>query len=179
MSLILIRHTRPAVGRDVCYGRTDVDLDDNFEQEARRIATSLGRIDVLATSPLSRCRRLAELIGQTHGVEPSIDPRLQEMDFGRWEGRKWSDIPRDQLDAWAGDFFSARPHGGESVAMVRDRAIQAVRAYRDLEQRCVLVTHAGFIRVVLADGDEPESFNTKIGYGECIPWPRNTETDDE
>ena len=55
-----------------------------------------------------------------------FDERLREFDFGTWEGVRWDAIPRAELDAWAADFFHARPHGGESVHMLRERVETAI-----------------------------------------------------
>ena len=52
------------------------------------------------------------------------------MDFGRWEGLPWSAVPRAELDAWAADLMHARPHGGESVAMLLARTRRALARCR-------------------------------------------------
>ena len=82
---------------------------------------ALPRADRLVSSPLERCRRLAERIGAARGLVPVVDERLREFDFGTWEGVPWESIPRAELDAWAADFLHARPHGGESVQMLHER----------------------------------------------------------
>lgn len=171
MSIVLVRHTRPAIGTGICYGRTDIALADSFAQEAQAVVSSLRDSDVLITSPLRRCRKLAEEIAAAFGLVPQTDLRVQEMDFGSWEGRPWSDIPRGELDEWARDFLHARPHNGESVAMLRERTLHAIADYRDSGHRYVVVTHSGVIKAALADGDSAESFAAKIGFGAAIALP--------
>ena len=102
----------------------------------------------LHASPALRCRRLAE----TFGPPVAIDARLQELDFGAWDGRAWDDLPRPALDRWCDDFVSLRPPGGESFAELaaRAEAFAAERANRDPLGTCVAVTHAGVIRALLA-----------------------------
>ena len=78
------------------------------------------------SSPLGRCRALAELIGSAFHLQPAYDRRLQEMDFGAWEGRDWNDIPRTELDAWAADFLHARPHGGASNGSKQSKIAERV-----------------------------------------------------
>ncbi|HRD88822.1 MAG TPA: histidine phosphatase family protein, partial [Accumulibacter sp.] len=80
-------------------------------------------------------------------AQPSCDERLLEIDFGEWEGRRWERIERGLLDAWASDVLHFVPPGGESVAMLRARAVDCVGALRGSD--CALVTHAGVIRVLL------------------------------
>ncbi|MEA3113368.1 MAG: alpha-ribazole phosphatase [Caballeronia sp.] len=153
MDLVLIRH--PAVGIDagICYGRTDVPLLADAADSARVLKERLTLLKVPAvegiwhTSPLSRCRLLAEALGPIQA-----DARLQELDFGTWEGQRWDGLDCAMLDAWAEDLEHAREHGGESVAQFAGRvigwfdsvcpgnAIGPVHA----------VTHAGVMRVLTA-----------------------------
>ncbi len=171
MSIVLVRHTRPAVGSGICYGRTDLALADSFEREARKVLASLRSSDVLITSPLQRCRMLADEIGSAFDLAPQTDDRVQEMDFGDWEGRPWSDIPRDELDEWAQDFLHARPHRGESVAMLRERTLSAIADYRASRRRYIVVTHSGIIKAALATGDSADHFSTRVDFGAAIELP--------
>ncbi|MFN4100140.1 MAG: histidine phosphatase family protein, partial [Pararhodobacter sp.] len=62
MSLILLRHTRPMVTEGTCYGRTDLSLADDFSGSAAKIAAQLPEFTRILSSPLSRCRLLAEAV---------------------------------------------------------------------------------------------------------------------
>ncbi|MEL7454686.1 MAG: histidine phosphatase family protein, partial [Pseudomonadota bacterium] len=126
MGLILLRHTTPDVAPGTCYGRTDLDVAVQFHAEAAEAAAALPKFQRIVTSPLIRCRKLAAFIAEMTGLDICEEPRVQEMNFGDWEGCLWSDIPRPQLDAWAADFLNARPHGGESVAIFRVRVGEAL-----------------------------------------------------
>ncbi|HET9067031.1 MAG TPA: histidine phosphatase family protein [Amaricoccus sp.] len=165
MPLILVRHTRPEGGDGICYGRTDLAAAPGFEPEARRlaarIARDLGPADRIVSSPLRRCTALAEALARHLALPLALDPRWAELDFGAWEGRPWDEIPRAELDAWAGDLLHARPHGGESVAMLAARVAAAIAAC-PAGERTLVVTHAGPIRAALAAWDRP------IGYGEAV-----------
>ncbi|MEM9058023.1 MAG: histidine phosphatase family protein, partial [Pseudomonadota bacterium] len=110
MAVILMRHTRPALGSDVCYGSLDIELADTFEADAAAAIAALPQVDRVVSSPLHRARRLAERIAGERGVPLTVEPRVSEMDFGAWEGQPWADIPRTEIDAWALDFLDARPH---------------------------------------------------------------------
>jgi alpha-ribazole phosphatase len=174
VALILLRHTRPAGGEGLCYGRTDLPLAPGFAAEAARIAAALPPLAAVVASPLSRCRRLAEAVAAARGLPLATDPRLVELDFGRWEGMAWDAIPRAELDAWAADLMHARPHGGETVA---ELAVRVAAALDDLARgpRPVLaVTHAGVIRVLRARRDGPAGLDTTLAFGEweSHPLPR-------
>lgn len=171
MRLILVRHTRPAVPENVCYGATDLDLAPTFDDEAERVARVLPWAQKLVTSPLRRCRRLAERIGAARGLVPAVDPRLREMDFGAWEGLPWDAVPRNELDAWAADFLHARPHGGESVHMMCERAWAALADYRRSGVSHVVVTHAGIIRAARAQRGEPDAWKSRVDFGGIVRLP--------
>jgi alpha-ribazole phosphatase len=153
MDLVLIRH--PAVGIDtgICYGRTDVPLLGDAADSARVLEERLQRLKVPAvegvwhTSPLSRCRLLAKALGPVQA-----DSRLQELDFGTWEGQRWDGLDRAMLDAWAENLEHAREHGGESVAQFAERVIGWADSVCTANATGPIhaVTHAGVIRVLTA-----------------------------
>jgi len=172
MPLTLLRHTTPNRHQGLCYGRLDLDLADSFVAEARRASAALGKVTAIYSSPLSRCMRLAEFIAERHGLSVMVEPRLIEMDFGRWEGLPWSDLPREELDAWAEDFMHARPHGGESVAMLRERVLSVfddISKARSLDA-VLCVTHSGVIRAAMARGDQSTDFDLTVAFGGSVAW---------
>ena len=169
--LILVRHTRPAIPENVCYGATDLDVAATFEEEAARVIEALPPAERLVTSPLRRCRLLAERIGAARALVPAIDVRLREMDFGAWEGMPWESVPRAELDAWAADFLHARPHGGESVHMLWERAGAALGDYRRSGLSHVVVTHAGVIKAARVRSGEPEGWRSNVDFGGVIRLP--------
>jgi alpha-ribazole phosphatase len=163
MAVILVRHTTPRVAPGTCYGRTDLALADSFDAEAAAVAAALageGRGGPILSSPLSRCRRLAARLGPVETCEAFV-----EMDFGRWEGQPWDAIPRAELDAWAADFLGARPHGGESVAELRDRVAAGLDG---LAPGTVVVTHAGVIKAAAAITGHPDGWEIRPRFGEIL-----------
>ena len=168
MHVILVRHTRPAAPAGVCYGMTDLDLAPTFDDEAAAIVATLPPADRLVSSPLRRCRRLADRIGAARALAPVFDERLREFDFGTWEGVPWDSIPRSELDAWAADFFHARPHGGESVHMLHERVGSAIADYRQSGVSHVVVTHAGVIKAALAQSGHADGWSATIEFGGSV-----------
>lgn len=143
MILHLIRHPPPVVEPGICYGRLDVAAD-NAQAVADRLLGELPPGLPVWSSPLRRCRMLADLLHPA----PRIDDLLVEMDFGRWEGLRWDAVPRAELDAWAADVAGYAPPGGESPLMLQRRALAFVAGLAVPE--AVIVTHAGVIRTLLA-----------------------------
>ncbi|MEM9050041.1 MAG: alpha-ribazole phosphatase [Pseudomonadota bacterium] len=166
MALILLRHTRPAIAAGICYGRSDLDLAPGFKADADRLALSLPPVSRIVTSPLRRCARLAEHIGAARGLPVDPEPRLSEMDFGAWEGVAWDAIPRAELDAWAADFLHARPHGGETVAMLLARVAAALSALADAGGDTLIVAHAGVIKAALVAHGDKDGWEARPAFGE-------------
>lgn len=173
MGLTLLRHTTPKVEPGTCYGQLDLDLAESFNEEFTAVASSLSGADRIISSPLKRCRRLADFLAERYGIAKTFDDRLQEMHFGAWEGKLWCDIPRIELDTWAADFMNARPHGGESVADLHTRTAAALQELRASPGRTLIVTHAGVIKAALAVGKTAEDYKTHIEFGGFIALPPN------
>ena len=172
MGLILVRHTRPDVAEGLCYGQTDLDVADTFADEAAAVLSALPQVCRVVSSPLKRCRALAQYIADAADLPLDIDERLMEIDFGAWEGQPWSDVPRQDIDAWAKNFLHARPHGGESVAMLRSRVSSALAEWSARGEPIVIVTHAGVIKAASAEAGDPVwDFKVPIDFGGIIALP--------
>ncbi|MBB4304765.1 alpha-ribazole phosphatase [Rhodobium orientis] len=167
MPLILLRHLPPDIASGICYGRLDVAVRADFENEAAALIPGLPQAKRIVSSPLTRCRRLAEKIAAARDLDIAIDTRLAEIDFARWEGVPWDDVPLAELDEWAADVLGARPHGGESVAMLAER-VAAFLADCDPAEALLCVTHAGVMRAVLAATGHPDPWQAKFAYGDWI-----------
>jgi alpha-ribazole phosphatase len=148
MSLWLVRHGRPVVEPGVCYGALDLAADPGHTLEAARaLASQLPRGAPVRCSPLQRCEHLmTALCALRADLTFETDPRLVEMDFGDWEGRRWDAIGCAALDAWTADFAQHRPGGGESVAQFMQRVGAAFDEAGATGQTHIWITHAGVIR---------------------------------
>ncbi|WP_295637910.1 histidine phosphatase family protein [uncultured Methylibium sp.] len=143
--LIAWRHPRPRGAEGRCIGaRTDLPVDPRkakrLAHRIRRTARREGLPREVAVSPLRRCRDVGRWL-RRWGFKCVVDARLIECDFGRWDGRRWDDIAREEIDAWAADLHDYRPGGGESVAMLLER----VRAVLRDAPAGLLVTHGGWV----------------------------------
>lgn len=168
MSLIALRHTRPSIQEGVCYGRTDLPLHGDIDQAFASVSDRLPVFQTIFSSSLSRCALLAEYLACQHQKHLCFDDRLLEMDFGCWEAISWDHIPRHELDAWAENFEHARPHGGESVAMLETRVRSFLTDIEGLSDTPLIITHAGVIRAMLAIAGAPDAWQTNIPFGEFV-----------
>ncbi|MEO5660107.1 MAG: histidine phosphatase family protein [Polaromonas sp.] len=156
MKLWLARHAQPLVGAGICYGRLDLAADACATAAcAEKLAAQLPAGILVVSSPLQRCEQLAQaLIGLRPDLAYKTDDRLQEIDFGRWEGRAWQEIDPAELQAWTADFANyAVGRDGESVKAFMTRVGAAFDALPHHDET-LWITHAGVIRAVqlLAQG---------------------------
>ncbi|MBW8687093.1 alpha-ribazole phosphatase family protein [Chitinophaga rhizophila] len=143
MELHLIRHIKPDYPEGTNYGQTDVPLPADYHLIHAGIVEQLAAYDAVYSSPLSRCRLLAAAITPHH----QVDSRLMELHFGDWEGRKWDDIDREELDPWMADYINLSPPNGESLQTLVKRFAGFVEELQAMpHQRVLVVTHAGIIR---------------------------------
>lgn len=140
--IVLVRHPAADVAPGVCYGRLDVAVTDlgAVAALAARLAAFSGTV---WTSPAQRCRVVAGRLGPT-----MVDARLQELDFGTWEGLAWDDVPRQALDDWAADINGFAPPGGESGAALVAR-VSAFAAGLPAGDH-IVITHGGPLKVLTA-----------------------------
>ncbi|EFG78868.1 phosphomutase family protein [Mycobacterium parascrofulaceum ATCC BAA-614] len=167
MTVILLRHGRSSSNTaGVLAGRSEgVDLDDKGRGQAAGLIDRLGDLAIrgLVSSPLLRCRRTIEPLAEALCLDPVIDDRLAEVDYGEWTGRKLAELAGEPL--WR--VVQAHPSaavfpGGEGLAQVQARAVAAVREHdRRLAQEYggehggdalwVACTHGDVIKAVVAD----------------------------
>jgi alpha-ribazole phosphatase len=152
MRIALIRHPAPQIEPGICYGRLDVGVARGADEQIGGIAAnpSLHGATCVWSSPSRRCRGLAGAIALALGVPLTIDPRLQELDFGVWEGRSWDKIAHADLDRWAASPLTFAPPGGEPGAALIARISAFHASLHKAQQDCAIVSHGGPLKVLAA-----------------------------
>ncbi|MCF0071145.1 alpha-ribazole phosphatase family protein [Dyadobacter sp. CY261] len=169
MEVCLIRHTTPIFEPGMIYGRTELLLHADFPAELEAVRAKLGKdFEIMYSSPALRCIQLARALY----TDVLTDPRLQELDFGGWEGKTWNTVDQQALQAWMDDFVNVCTPGGESMMQMYAR-VEAF--WKELGQsgydKVAIVTHAGVIRLILSivrQIDLQDIFNINVSYGEVI-----------
>lgn len=175
MQLYLIRHPKPEIASGICYGQSDIDVSElNCQLVFEQVQTALPADIRIFCSPLQRCAKLAHLLHPA----PTLDPRLMEMHFGKWEMQSWDGIQRAEIDAWAADVVGYAPGDGETVV---DLAARVIDFLRDLAEKnlqvAAIVAHAGSLRLIMAyeAGMEVHELAQRVArekrtiqFGECI-----------
>jgi alpha-ribazole phosphatase len=95
-------------------------------------------------SPLARARDVGRSLRRM-GFTVHVDVRLQEMDFGVWDGCRWEHIAAPELGIWAANLLDHRPGGGESLRQLAARARAFAGETRGVR---LLVTHGGWINAL-------------------------------
>ncbi|HZQ30763.1 MAG TPA: histidine phosphatase family protein [Mycobacterium sp.] len=105
--------------------------------------------------PEQRCLQTAELLG----LHATVEPRLADLDCGRWRGDVLSGVLPADLAVWLTDPSSA-PHGGESVLELMQRVSGWLESMSANRSRTVAITHPAVIRaaILLALDAPPKSF---------------------
>ncbi len=146
MRLILVRHPKPVCEPGLCYGRLDLACDaQGLDQAVPRLA-ALAQGCRVFTSP---ARRALSLASRLNGA-PVLEPRLHELDFGDWEGRRWSDLGREPLEAWQRGLPYSAPPNGETLVALAARCADWLAEFQSGAPPALAVTHAGPIRVIRA-----------------------------
>lgn len=146
-----VRHTSLQVTPDLCYGQTDIQVNDTFLEEAEEVRQKLegSRYDMVFTSPLSRASKLCEYCG--YGVQAVTDPRVMERNFGEWELRDWTEVnelAQNHPDStlYLDHLGQIVPPGGETVEDMLRRVHEFITDVQLERYRRVLVfCHGGVI----------------------------------
>ena len=167
----LLRHGQVEGG--TCYrGITDDPLSPvGWEQMQSKLSKPI-TWDRIISSPLSRCYAFAKNISDLHQLPLTCVPDLQEIDFGDWEGKSAAQIDSEQLSQFYSDPTKYPPPNGEHMMHFQHRVLTAWGSICEAQQdqRTLLISHAGVIRIILADilgMDTRHSFNIKIDYA-CL-----------
>jgi broad specificity phosphatase PhoE len=156
--LVLIRHGQTRWNREGRWqGQADPPLNAFGRRQAHRAAHALrgSGLDHLYSSDLRRALETAHIIGAELGLAVIPEPRLREINLGRWQGMLSIDIEAqypDEFRRWHTSPLTTRPPDGEDVQTLAARVLEAISeiAQRHFGQRVGVVAHELPIAVVLA-----------------------------
>lgn len=149
--MYFVRHGQTTwnLEKKVC-GATDVPLTElghsQAEETGRKILEAGIQADEILYSPLVRAADTALRISAITGIPASVEPRLKEQCFGKWEGTPNS-AEEFQI---AKQSFLCRFDGGESMFQMAQRIynlLDEIKAESD-EKTVMIVAHNGISRVI-------------------------------
>nr|WP_256834897.1 alpha-ribazole phosphatase family protein [Pseudomonas oleovorans] len=173
LQLELLRHGETELGGGL-RGSLDDALTEQGWAQLRASVLDAGPWDCLISSPLRRCARFAEELAAAHGLPLHLEPGLQELHFGDWEGRSAAELMGSDAEAlgrfWA-DPYAFTPPNGEPLLQFEARILAAIRRLQQnhAAERLLLITHGGVMRLLLARArclPRQELLQVNVGYAQ-------------
>lgn len=153
MDIYLIRHSAVYNPNKLCYGQSEIPLEENFTHYFNSLEESLGTAlknnAIFYSSPLRRCTKLASFLSNNNFIS---DNRIMELNFGNWELQPWDTIDSQQLNPWMADFVNYKTPNGENFIDLAHRCSlfwEQILQHTS-HQNLFIITHAGVIRAILA-----------------------------
>ena len=149
----LLRHGETLAG-SVYLGRTDATLSEHGIRQMAEALPDVPHYRAVLSSPLARCAAFAQDYAQRHGLPLHFDARLQEMDFGAWDGLSAAEIAAADsgaLENFWRDPVACPPPQAEPLLLFQSRVLAAWHELpaRYPGQHVLLVTHGGVMRIIL------------------------------
>ncbi|POA17257.1 histidine phosphatase family protein [Pseudomonas sp. FW300-N1A1] len=172
LHLDLLRHGETELGGGLRGSLDDALTASGWEQMGAAVIDR-GPWDRLVSSPLQRCARFAETLGEQLQLPVMLDKDLQELHFGAWEGCSAAALMETDAEAlgrfWA-DPYSFTPPEGEPVTAFSARVLAAVERLQQAYagQRVLLISHGGVMRLLLARArglPREQLLSVEVGHG--------------
>jgi len=168
----LLRHGELEGDEDVFRGSTDDALSDYGWQQMVNALDNKNEWDFIITSPLQSCSEFADLIAKEESIDLEINPQLEEIDFGRWEGLSPNDIMKgdaELLHQWWQSPTKITPPDAEDFHQFRARVLIVLKKIIEENngKHVLLVTHAGVIRTIIMHilgMDDENLFRLNVNY---------------
>jgi broad specificity phosphatase PhoE len=150
----LVRHGHHAMlGHWLCGRMPGVQLDDLGCRQMSRCAEMISeRPAAVQSSPQRRAQQSASILAWHFGLPVEIVPGVDEIDYGAWTSRTFSELEGDtRWNKWNTRRSAGRPPGGESMRALQQRMVRHLEQLRSAQADgpIVIVSHAEPIRAAL------------------------------
>lgn len=155
-TFLLIRHgSHDLLGKSLAGRASGVLLNERGEREAENLVMRLGntQIDAVYSSPRERTLKTAAPLSAKRSLEVREHPGLDEIDFGDWTGKSFTELERHQhWPTWVNRRSSAQPPNGETITAACERAVRVIHelARQHHGEVIALFSHGDVIKSVLA-----------------------------
>jgi len=159
-TVLLVRHGESEANKDNIFAGNVLNPDlseKGFKQAAlyAEYAVKNYKIDKVYSSNLLRAYNTAKACADLLKTEIIVDEGLREIGGGEWEGMTLDEIKEkdpEQFSIWCRDISACRCTGGESVAEMAERFIEALtKIARENDGKTILVaSHYTPIRAMQA-----------------------------
>ena len=148
--IYIIRHGQTELNRrQVLQGRSDAPLNERGIAQAQQMAEALAGVVFcrVFSSPLRRAVQTARIVAPN--VEPEMDERLIEMDYGPYEGTDLTALPPEVRTFFSDFVHNPAPDGMEPLSSVKRRAGSFLEDVKGLEGNILISTHAIAMKGIL------------------------------
>lgn len=134
-------------------------------------------IDLIISSPMSRCLEPATDWAESASINCVVDPRIAEMGYGEWEGLTSEEIMvryPGLLEQWRADPESVSVPGGESIYQLQGRIATFWSDICETHdgKHLLLVAHSGSLRMLIAHILNAPIISTRLMQMPYACWSR-------
>ena len=155
MNIYLLRHGQTEENRKGSYyGNLDISLNAVGIAQGNKAKDFFKdiKLDKVYVSHKKRTLEMAKLVMGQKGIEIIVDERINETNFGGFEGKTYEEIqrlyPKECLD-WQDDWKEFVPPNGESYIQLSNRVKSFMEHIKKLEYDNILIcSHSGVIRAM-------------------------------
>jgi probable phosphomutase (TIGR03848 family) len=154
--IYLLRHAQSVANtKGILAGQDDsVELSKQGVKQSKELAIYLKNLKLtqVYSSPLTRCiQTITPFMSANPKIDFKIEPKLIEMDYGQWSGKKLRSLSKKKL--WKN--IQTKPSTvkfpqGESFKQMRRRVDQIINDLAKEKGPVLLVTHGDIIKMTLA-----------------------------
>lgn len=175
--ILLIRHGQSLANvAGIFAGFSDSPLSDLGQHQAELTAAYIGKhyqVDAVYASDLKRAFETGKDVADRFGLTVSAGPAFREINGGDWEGIPYAKLPDlfpDTFGCWLSDIGNAICDGGESVAQLQKRVVDALLLLcrENPGKTIVIATHATPIRTLQCYCE-----GKSLSQMKDVPWVSN------
>ena len=149
----LLRHGEVENDEVFCGSTNDVLTDHGWQQMVKSLENK-GDWDLVVSASLERCQEFAELIASEDDIDIEVDEKLNEIDFGLWEGLSPDQIMKDEnelLNSWWQSPTKNSPPEGEDFHEFQSRVLGYFKLIVENNQgkRILFISDTGPIRLII------------------------------
>lgn len=157
-TIYLVRHGETDANHNgILQGWSDFPLgkDGLAQAESLRQRAKNVHLNAIYISDLVRTRQTAEPLAKERNLTPVVLPGLREISFGRWEGRYYADMEKEDPELLKKLFREPTTTDigqSETVEASQRRVWKAFRQIEDAMvdgQAVLVVSHGGILRTLL------------------------------
>lgn len=152
MKIWVTRHGQTNLNKNkLMQGLTDEPLNDTGRSQAEAVGKLIDgvKFDAVYASPLDRAIETASIISGTPRENIIVEPRIIEVDFGKYECRKYTFLGLVMTAYWALPEVFRAPKTVEPVSSMVSRSSSFLKELEEKDYENVLIVcHGGIIRAI-------------------------------